>query len=141
MHKRGALRAISAAAYLAALLRFTVFRDGCFGHGLLSGRLHWIPGVAYRDLISWGSYGRAAILFFGNILCFMPLGFLLARRKWGFAACALAGLSLSLAIEGGQYLLGSGLSEIDDLILNTLGAMAGYGAYQFTLRTKNACER
>ncbi|MBQ9300867.1 MAG: VanZ family protein [Clostridia bacterium] len=129
------------AAYLAVLLRMTVFREGCFGHGLLSGRLQLMPGVAYRRLLGWRSYGRAAYLFFGNIACFMPLGFGLAHKKWNFSACALAGLLLSLVIEGGQFVLGSGLSETDDLILNTLGAMAGYGVYQIFLKVKKACER
>lgn len=141
MSKRRALFISLSVAYLAVLLRITVFRDGCFDHGLLSGRVQLAPGVSYRRLIGWRSYGRAAYLFFGNIIAFMPLGIGLAHKRWDFAACALAGLLLSLVIEGGQYLLGSGLSETDDLILNALGAMAGYGVYQLFLRIKKACER
>ena len=83
-------------AYLAALLRLTVLRDGAFSHTLFSGRLNLQPGYEYMRLISWGSYGRAAYLFFGNIAWFMPLGLYLHARGWDFAACALAGLLLSL---------------------------------------------
>jgi len=36
------------------------------------------------------------------------------------------GLSLSLAIEGGQYLSGRRVTDVDDLILNTLGSLLGY---------------
>ena len=79
-------------AYLAALLRLTVLRDGAFSHTLFSGRLNLQPGYEYMRLISWGSYGRAAYLFFGNIAWFMPLGLYLHARGWDFAACALAGL-------------------------------------------------
>ena len=78
-------------AYLAALLRLTVLRDGAFSHMLFSGRLNLQPGYEYMRLISWGSYGRAAYLFFGNIAWFMPLGLYLHARGWDFAACALAG--------------------------------------------------
>ena len=38
----------------------------------------------------------------------------------------LFGLSLSLAIEGGQYLSGRRVTDVDDLILNTLGTLLGY---------------
>ena len=38
----------------------------------------------------------------------------------------IAALLLSLLIECAQFVLGCGISEIDDLLLNTLGAMAGY---------------
>jgi len=120
--------------YLAALLRITVFRPGCFSHPLCSGRLNLIPGVAYRDLLGWGSCRAAARLFFGNVLWFMPLGMHLSRRGWDFYACLLAGLLLSLAIEGGQFILGSGLAETDDLLLNTLGAIAGWKAYRLAAR-------
>ena len=40
--------------------------------------------------------------------------------------CLGVGLLLSLLIECAQFVLGCGISEIDDLLLNTLGAMAGY---------------
>ena len=112
--------------YLAALLRLTVLRDGAFSHALFSGQLNLRPGYEYMRLISWGSYGRAAYLFFGNIGWFMPLGLYLHARGWDFPACTLAGLLLSLLIECAQFVLGCGISEIDDLLLNTLGAMAGY---------------
>ena len=52
--------------YMAALLRLTVFRSGAFSHKLLSGRFNLIPGVAYMQLLSWGSYFHAFYLFFGN---------------------------------------------------------------------------
>lgn len=114
--------------YLGALLRITVLRDGCFAHGLWSGRVHWIPLRAYLQLLSWGSYGRAAYLFFGNIAWFMPLGAYVRLRRRPFAMALLAGLTLSLLIECGQFALGSGISETDDLLLNAGGAALGYAA-------------
>ena len=78
-------------AYLAALLRLTVLRDGAFSHTLFSGRLNLQPGYEYMRLISWGSYGRAAYLFFGNIAWFMPLGLYLHARGWDLPPARLPG--------------------------------------------------
>ena len=39
----------------------------------------------------------------------------------------LAGAGLSLGIEIAQYLLGTGYADVDDVLLNALGALAGCG--------------
>lgn len=71
----------------------------------------------------------------GNILLFIPLGFalmyLLMNRKrkslqrqnlfWSIIMC----LILSVAVEGIQYMTGTGLCEVDDLLHNTLGGAIG----------------
>lgn len=124
------------AGYLLLLLRLTVFRPGCFTHGLCRGRVNLAPGIAYRDLLSWGSGRLAARLFWGNIVCFIPLGVMGGRKNKGFAACMLLGGAVSLLIETGQFVLGSGVLETDDLLLNTLGTLAGGGLHQFYVRIK-----
>ena len=112
--------------YMAALLRLTVFRSGAFSHGFFSGRFNLTPGVAYMQLLSWGSYFHAFYLFFGNIAWFMPLGLYLHRRGTSFFACVALGFLLSLFIETAQFVLGCGVSETDDLLLNTCGAAIGW---------------
>ena len=50
-------------------------------------------------------------------------------EKSGFAEVRTMirpGFLLSLSIETAQFVLGSGVSELDDLILNTLGALLGH---------------
>jgi len=116
--------------YLAALLRLTVFRSGAFSHALLSGRFNLTPGTAYMQLISWGSYFHAFYLFFGNISWFMPLGMYLRWRGHSFFTCLLYGTGLSFLIEAAQYILGCGVTETDDLLLNTLGAALGVILYE-----------
>lgn len=138
MRKYGVQRTIFRAVYGFLLLRLTVFRPGCFTHGLASGRLNLTPGLAYRQLLSWHSYRAAARLFFGNIAFFLPLGAALARWGKGLAAALRAGFLLSFAIECAQFLLGSGLAETDDLLLNTLGAGLGWGMYALYARRKAA---
>ncbi len=64
-----------------------------------------------------------------NVLLFVPAGFL-APLLWeefrGFSKTALFGAGLSLAVETLQIFT-LRLTDVDDLIMNTLGCMAGYG--------------
>ncbi len=65
----------------------------------------------------------------GNIIAFMPMGFLLPlvsemMKKW--SKVMLTALFATLAIEIVQYALGPGVTDIDDVILNMIGAGAGY---------------
>ena len=120
--------------YLAALLRITVFRPGCFSHGLFSGRLVWEAFAYYAELAQRGSWRYFLYLFGGNLAWFAPAGIWAALRGRGFAAALLLGFGLSVLVESGQFLLGSGVSELDDLILNTVGAGLGWLAAFFPLR-------
>jgi glycopeptide antibiotics resistance protein len=87
--------------------------------------------VPFRTIIGdWTSgWQEFLVNFIGNIVAFMPMGlippWILGRRTklWNVA---LFGLSLSSAIEGGQYLSGRRVADVDDLILNTLGSLLGY---------------
>lgn len=73
-------------------------------------------------MLSGGSWQAA-----GNILLYLPLGFLLPlvweRANWW--RTALAGLAVSLATELGQIVVGRAF-DVDDLAANALGALAGY---------------
>ena len=74
--------------------------------------------------------GTAAELnLVGNIALFMPLGVAIACLAHGgfwarWALAIVSGLVLSAAIEVTQYSLGR-VADIDDVILNTSGALAG----------------
>ena len=68
----------------------------------------------------------------------MPLG-LLVPRLWPqrrLGTVTALGLGLSLLVEACQYLLGTGVPDVDDLLLNTLGAMLGYGLHCLHRRLK-----
>lgn len=112
--------------YLAALLRVTVFRDGCFSHGLFSGRIEWTPFVYLFFLLRIGYWRYFLYLFVGNLVWFVPLGGYLRLRGRPFWQAALCGAGLSLGIETAQFVLGSGVSEVEDVILNTAGAALGW---------------
>lgn len=63
----------------------------------------------------------------GNIVMFMPIGFFpkLLWRRWGWWKSLLAGFGASVTIEFAQ-LFTERSTDIDDVILNTLGALLGW---------------
>ncbi|GAA3628208.1 VanZ family protein [Lactobacillus hamsteri] len=77
---------------------------------------------------------------FGNILCFLPLGFLspiVFSKKQTFWRIIIGGMLFSMLIETLQFLLGTGVSDIDDVFFNTIGMFIGYLLYQLSKRIKN----
>ncbi|MGI5488258.1 VanZ family protein [Microtetraspora malaysiensis] len=77
---------------------------------------------------------RASLQVMFNVLLFVPLGFLLRyRHRLGLARTTLAGFAGSLAVEltqltglWGLYPCPYRLFDIDDLWINTLGAVCGW---------------
>jgi glycopeptide antibiotics resistance protein len=70
---------------------------------------------------------------FGNILCFVPFGILFPivfSKKQSFVKTVLIGMLFSINIETLQFLLETGVSDIDDVFFNTCGAVLGYLIYR-----------
>ena len=98
--------------------------------------INWIPVVGMREMLrdGWSYYSVSNLL--GNVLLFVPLGFLapvVSPRLGRFWKTALLGLGVSLWIECTQLFLSRG-TDVDDLILNTLGAMLGFALYALCRR-------
>jgi glycopeptide antibiotics resistance protein len=93
------------------------------GHGI-----SLTPGYTIRSMLEKGSYGQKVINLAGNVLIFVPLGFLppLLWKRWRhlWAAVPLSA-GVSCLIEFLQLFLGRSV-DVDDLILNTLGGLMGY---------------
>lgn len=66
-------------------------------------------------------------MLLGNIIMFMPIGFFpaLLWRRWRWWNSLLAGFCTSASIEFIQFFIGRS-TDIDDVILNTTGALAGF---------------
>ena len=85
----------------------------------------------YLRLLQRGMLTKLALTnLLGNLILFLPLGAFLPtlfpglRRLWKtLAACT----ALIVVVEISQVLLLLGSCDVDDLILNLLGASAGYG--------------
>jgi len=114
--------------YMAVVLRLTVFRSGFLNERLFNLTL-------FIDLID--VYRNAGVrlflwLFIGNIIWFVPFGFLMPilLKKESFLKIAGLGFMFSFAIESVQFIFRLGVAELDDLILNTFGAVIGYLIYR-----------
>ena len=115
--------------YIGVLLRITVFRSSFGSYPLCShGQIELVPFVGLIQIFH-NSVGMFLYLFVGNLVWFVPLGVLLPVLTKARNATILWGLGLLLYIEVSQYVFGTGVSEVEDLILNTAGTGIGYLIY------------
>ena len=123
MMRRRIILAVLLLAYIAFLFDLALLRFPS---------THPVPNfVPFRTIIGdWTApWQEFVVNFIGNIVAFVPMGLippLILGRRTKLWHVVLFGLSLSLAIEGGQYLSGRRVTDVDDLILNTLGSVIGY---------------
>ena len=114
--------------YIILVLRITVFRSSFSPDNLMQkGIVNFTLFEDYVPLIRNGDWYRFIYLFFGNIVWFIPFGMYLrytGRIKNIFLITGI-GFLFSLMIESLQYVFGTGYSELDDLVLNTLGVWIG----------------
>ena len=105
--------------------------------GLTDG-VNWVPLrmiLGYIGAFETGNLFYAVVFLFGNMGTFMPLGFFpaLLFRKVGAKQVFLLGLGYSLSAEVLQFFLGRHC-DVDDVILNVLGALCGYWVYLLLTR-------
>ncbi len=75
----------------------------------------------------------------GNVLAFMPFGFLIPRlreRRTNMFLAGLFSLELSFSVELLQLIFKLGCFDVDDLLLNTIGGILGYLLYLVFRREK-----
>lgn len=78
-----------------------------------------------HDLTDWITYQR--VEFAANVFMFIPIGMFLlllfGRRLWFVAV--LSGVALTVAIETVQRFLPDRVSDVSDIIANSIGALIG----------------
>ncbi len=124
---------------LAVLLRFTFFPFGTVdghvqpltfeGDRVLPLRINWIP---YVHLFYFESRRDLLLNLIGNTAMFIPSGIILPilyKRLNSFWKVLAAGAGISLCIELLQLPFHVRATDVDDLILNTVGVAIGYGIY------------
>lgn len=131
--------------YLAALVQITVIRGGIGVASFLAaphdGSTVQLVPLYYT--LQQAKAGWWAIVYpvCGNLLWFLPLGLLLPpiwpERFGGGAAVGAAALLLSGSIEVLQWLFGSGVSDVDDILLNVAGAWLGWLCWRSWTGRKN----
>lgn len=79
---------------------------------------------------TWGRSAQGNAYVVENVFLFIPWGILLTLlirpfQKNGFF-CALSGFAASCTLETAQYLTQRGFCQLDDVVMNTLGAFVGW---------------
>lgn len=129
----------SGIVYLFALYYFTIGKIPYLPG--LTGNLHlanFVPFKTIAEYISFvgqgGAKRRIAIVnLIGNLILTVPLAIYLPffikhlRSLWKTMSISLL---VILAIEFYQLISGRGSFDVDDIILNLLGATAGYGIWK-----------
>ncbi|KJS88012.1 MAG: hypothetical protein JL57_12765 [Desulfosporosinus sp. BICA1-9] len=87
---------------------------------------------------NYESFGASIILInlLGNIVAFMPLGFLLPlafKRTDRLTVITRITLLTSITAEICQFIFNVGGFDIDDVLLNTIGGVLGYLIYRLVL--------
>ena len=110
------------------------YSGGSIGQ-LFTGSYHFTPSLllVLTGEISWG--GWSWFMALGNLLLYLPFGLLLPLL-WKGLRCRwvlLAGFLLSAITELGQPVFGRSF-DLDDLLANTLGVLAGFFLYSLIRR-------
>ena len=99
---------------------------------ILGGKAATLNLIPFRMMVhDWRIGGTPLVVnFLGNIVAFLPLGALLPmvrQSRTRLRDVALIAAGFSMAIETMQYLFARRNADVDDVLLNTLGALFGYG--------------
>ena len=135
-------------AYVAVLVKITLIKGTTLPRivqNLQAGRaplraLNLVPFQTIRDYIQFSSemgFLRWFSNLAGNLFIFVPLGLYLpilfsSMRK--FFRALLVIMAVSISLEALQYLFATGSTDIDDLLLNTLGGILGFGLFSCIAR-------
>ncbi len=115
--------------YALAFLKIIILKNGW------STDLRYLQLVPFQFIRDFGAEGAMIDVWIknvaGNIAMFVPLSILIPCffKKITFGKTVLLGAGISLGVEVLQYIVGVGCTDIDDLILNTLGALLGAVLY------------
>jgi glycopeptide antibiotics resistance protein len=140
--------------YSAILIKFVVFKAIPTIHiGHLRFRFahpHTGPGnfVPFKtivpQLIGRENHLIDIVNLIGNIIPFMPIGFLapLVFRSISWQKALVLGVVTGLTCEVMEVVFRVGIFDVDDIILNGLGVMIGYGVFvMFTRRAQSRLAR
>lgn len=121
--------------YIICLFQITAFRFGGLGWDLDSmltrqTRVNGVPLVAIWNWVKKGVWWHLFYNVMGNCVWFVPLGVLLPALYRGYrkhmGRVVFIGLVVSTTIEILQFVFCTGVTDIDDVIFNTIGTAMGY---------------
>lgn len=126
-------------ACIIVIVRFTFFHFSSAGGWIqplvfdleraFPPRINPIPFI---NLFDYPTTGAMAVNIIGNVAMFMPLGIVLPivyKELNTHARVLLSGVACSLAIEILQLPFYTRVTDVDDLLLNSLGCAFGYAIF------------
>lgn len=131
------LKILLFAVYLASLSYFLFFSES-MGRTFLERTYHYNLEPLKEIRRFWEyrhSLGMWSVCLnlVGNVVAFLPFGIflpMLSDRCKRFALTTLLCLEFSLGVESIQLVWKVGSFDVDDILLNTLGGIAGYLLYR-----------
>lgn len=142
---RTVLKYILFLMYIALLVYVVLFAE-MFGRTTISEyyRYNLVPFREIMRFVTHSRYlGLTVVLLnvLGNVIAFVPLGCwipILSNSKTGALKVFLFSFAGSLVIELVQLITRVGSCDVDDIILNTIGGMAGFGLYHIVIKVCKA---
>ena len=133
--KRKALRGLGKVLfvlYIGFLIYFLIFSDW-YGRTGEMQEYHYNL-VLFKEIKRFWQYRHQLGFFamftnlFGNVIIFIPVGFFLpmASKDRSCFATLFWSFGLSLCVETFQLLTKVGSFDVDDILLNTIGGVAGH---------------
>jgi glycopeptide antibiotics resistance protein len=141
VQRRRWIAACALIAYSAILIRFVVFKAApvlYIGHVRLKfNHTHTGPGnftpfkTIFPLLTGQTNHLIAMVNLFGNILPFIPVGFLapLVFGSMTWQKALVLAVAVGFAMEGMEVVFRVGIFDVDDILLNAFGVMIGYWTY------------
>lgn len=134
--------------YMAVLVKIVLLRDVSltslpehFSSGYQGFRsLNLVPFQTFRtfaSMMSSGNFLWAVSNIAGNALIFLPYGYLLSllwKKQHALPIILLSAAALSFIFELLQYRFYLGSADVDDIILNIMGAALGSACFQIISR-------
>lgn len=132
--------------YIAALIYFLFFSERLGRSAGLEYRYNFTP---FKEIMRYvrqllrhpNTYGMISIVnLLGNVVVFMPFGYLIPRvlgNRINIIHATLVGMEFSILVELLQLITKKGCCDVDDVILNTIGAFLGYVFYYFVRRKRD----
>ncbi|MDG0060834.1 MULTISPECIES: VanZ family protein [Priestia] len=120
-------------ASIVFIIRLTMFPESSLGIGEGKGGINLVPFYTMRDLLFHHSFSDFILNNIGNIILFLPFGFFLPMRFKkidNLSKSLLVGMLLSVSIEIAQLFMPNRWTDIDDVLLNTLGTGVGYSLFK-----------
>ena len=126
---------VLAIMYLSAAAEIIALR---LGAGRVQRMIQWIPMKTTLEELRGGAWAFVYHVC-GNLAWFVPLGMILAWKKpeWTLLQIIISGAAFSAMLELLQFALSTGMTDVDDVILNALGTIPGAICMRLYRKKKN----